>query len=500
MKDKILFWIDIEFIYFGIAKFLYEKYDCDMYSIIDVNEKAKKFFEEQQMVKFEKKWFYLDNIVVDETEPNFEYLSSVEKNYKINIWNLAYTERSFYRFNEFHKFKYEEILKIIEQECKFFENVLDEIKPNYIIMKITDWHHNHLFYEICKAKGIKILMLVPSRFGFRFIISDQMDKVDSIKTQLNSISLNDKTENNLKNYKNNYNAFNQANKYKNNKQKHNWKKLIFVLQFFLDIGNKNYRKRYSNFNRTRSKILISEFKKGIDRKIREYFINRNFSYDINSNDSFVFFPLHFEPERTLSIDAPFYTNQLEVITNIAKSLPIDYVLYVKEHPTMGLLGWRPISYYKSILDLPNVKLIHPSVNPDKIYEKCGLVITLTGTAGLEAAFHNKPSIILANVLYSDLSSVHKINSFEELPNAIRTVLSEKVNQNDLYKFVDFIDKNSFEIDINQLRTDFSNNFYYGGFLVDNPLSISKIDSFLNKHKKEFELLAEEHIKKIKSKE
>ena len=113
-------------------------------------------------------------------------------------------------------------------------------------------------------------------------------------------------------------------------------------------------------------------------KIRQSFIDRKLAREI-SNEPFIFFPLHYEPERTLSTDAPYFTNQLETITNIAKSLPINFRLYVKEHPVMKTMGWRSISYYKKILELPNVKLIHPSLKPVLLYKKCALVITITGT-------------------------------------------------------------------------------------------------------------------------
>ena len=39
------------------------------------------------------------------------------------------------------------------------------------------------------------------------------------------------------------------------------------------------------------------------------------------------------------IDAPFFTNQLELVRNTAKSLPIGYKLYVKEHPIQKTKSW-----------------------------------------------------------------------------------------------------------------------------------------------------------------
>jgi len=43
MKDKIIFWLNADLIYFGIAKSLQEKYDSNFYAIIDITKKPKSF-------------------------------------------------------------------------------------------------------------------------------------------------------------------------------------------------------------------------------------------------------------------------------------------------------------------------------------------------------------------------------------------------------------------------------------------------------------------------
>ena len=50
MKDKILFFIDSWFLNFGMAELLQKRTDMDFYAIIDFEDKAKKFFQEQNLV------------------------------------------------------------------------------------------------------------------------------------------------------------------------------------------------------------------------------------------------------------------------------------------------------------------------------------------------------------------------------------------------------------------------------------------------------------------
>ena len=61
------------------------------------------------------------------------------------------------------------------------------------------------------------------------------------------------------------------------------------------------------------------------------------------------------------------------------------------------------------------------------------------------------------------------------------------------KFVNLIDKNSFEFDMPKLNISFSEQFYYGGFLYDSNISINDATRFLEENKNIFDMLANEHI-------
>ena len=109
--------------------------------------------------------------------------------------------------------------------------------------------------------------------------------------------------------------------------------------------------------------------------------------------------------------------------------------------------WRPISYYKAVMDLPNVTFIHPSLSNEELIKNCSIVFTVTGTAGLEAAYYGKPSIIFGHTSYDSLPSVHKIENLEDLPKIIRTCLDEKVNPSDVASLVKIIENVSFDFDL-----------------------------------------------------
>jgi len=194
--------------------------------------------------------------------------------------------------------------------------------------------------------------------------------------------------------------------------------------------------------------------------------------------------------------SPFYTNQIEIITAIARSLPVGYKLYVKEHYDMIIHKWRKISYYEALLALPNVKLIHPSVNPKEILKKSSLVISITGTTAFEALFYKKPSIVFTDLFFSELSSVYRIKSFEELPEAIRLSLKKDVDFKELKKYTNKAYENSFYFNNRQYWNACVNKFHNKGFMASDDISTSDLESFIEENRKMLELIVNEHIKKI----
>ena len=156
MKDKIIVWLDSNLTQYCACYYLQKEIDADFYAIIDVTNKTRTFFENQNLVNFKKIWFFHDNTLPMKT-PDLKYLSSFEKNHKIDLWKLAVNDRIFYNFNDFYHFSKNEILSILENECKFFETVLNDINPDFVIMHEPYQQHDETFFELCKSKNIKIM-------------------------------------------------------------------------------------------------------------------------------------------------------------------------------------------------------------------------------------------------------------------------------------------------------------------------------------------------------
>jgi len=492
MKNKTIFWIDNSLVYFGLAKFIQEKIDGEFFAIYDVTDRPKEFFQKQNLVKFKNIWYYHDHIS-PQKKPDLNYLVSFEKKYKINLWLLAYNERILYEFNKFYRFSTDEVLSILEQECKLFENILDQTNPDFLIMYIPVFHHDDLFYRMCKIRNVKCLILRISRFGGRQCIISSED--ESFPFIPDSASIQKRTLEELQKLRNDYNQYDRNKEEKITKQ-NRFALISAALQYFFFSKNSNISTHYSYYGRTKFRVLYKTIISSLKTKYRKRFIDKNFSRIIPSTEPFIFFPLHMEEEFSLLLLAPFYTNQFEVIKQIVKALPIGYKLILKEHQMAFLRDWRSVSEYKKLMALPNVILIHPDIRPEEILKKCSLVITISGTAALDVAFYNKPSIVFVNTPFTNLDCVHKLKSVEELPEAIRTSLLKKVNISDLSDYVNYIEKISFKFDLSKFWRAHQVYFQYAGFLADVDIPIKKMTNFLEIHREEFEELAAEHVKKI----
>jgi len=492
MKKKILFWLDADINFFCLSYYLQKICNAEFYAIIDITNKPKKFFKEQKLVQFKKTWFYHDHISTHKS-PDLDHLADIEQKYNLNLWELSLNERIFYRFNDFHKFTRNEILSILESECTLFEQILNEVKPDFLITNKTALHHQHLFYHMSKLVGVKICMLSQPNLGYRYMISENASTFDSLKT-LDDIPSTNRTLQELKNYSDSSDLAQQTKNYRDNFKKSRKDGLAALKNFILN-RNGNIKSHYTYFGRTKSKVLKNELNTSLKRKQRKNFIDSNFQNELPSGH-FIYFPLGVDEERNILISAPLHTNQIETIRNIVRSMPIKYELVVKENPNQEIRDWRKISEYQEILRIPNVTLLNPSFSTEEIYNKCSLIITTGGSAGFEAAFYGKHSIILSDLGYGILPSVHRLKSVESLSLTIKKALEEKFDIKSLDKYLVYIDKNTFFLDLKNLEIKYLDSFYFGGTLVDVDISVDTMKKFLKENESDFVILANEYIKKI----
>jgi hypothetical protein len=498
VRENIIVWLDFgayAYINLGIISALSKLGKFNFIGLVATQEHIS-FFQNQRIVPF-KELLYYPECYVNKPSFNLDNLINLEKKYDLHLWLNVFSERYFYKhLIGFHKFTKNEIFAIIENSISFFVDILERSKPKLILTQtIGENISNLLLYQLAKKMGIRILMpnflhmrnkILMSNNLVGMEVSDQFKKI--MKNHNNSlqtydgefIKKQDNTEivNIISNYNYNPITFSQ-------RINHYFKRL-----------SQDPEPLYHNFGKTKSKMLRHRVQNYFEIRKRRQFFEHN-SIKTIKDEKFLYFPLQTEPEATILTYQPFYSNQIALVENIARSIPINLTLYVKEHPIQLTKGLRPVEDYKKIIAMPNVKLVHTSVASQDLVSNSQGVIAISASTGFEALFYKKPVIIFGDEHYEDLSMVTKIKTLTELPDKINNALNNfKFNNKELNALMQAYDDLAITVPYSSMIKDGLVLSSIQRHENDFNLTLQHFNKFYETYKNYFELIAQSIYSKI----
>jgi hypothetical protein len=136
---------------------------------------------------------------------------------------------------------------------------------------------------------------------------------------------------------------------------------------------------------------------------------------------FAFFGIHRQPEASVNVWAPFFSNQIQVIELLSKSLPPTHKLLVKLHKS-DVPNYSP-GYLAAIAKFPGIELVSPHANTHEFMQRAALVFSIQGTMGLEAALLGKPVIMFGNILAGQFPNASMVGKTTDLPALVRAKLT-----------------------------------------------------------------------------
>lgn len=147
--------------------------------------------------------------------------------------------------------------------------------------------------------------------------------------------------------------------------------------------------------------------------------------DVSLTDQpFVYFPLPFQPETsTQLLGNQIYLNQALVIEKVARLLPADWVIYVKEHPWQSEVC-RPPSFYQRLAAVPNVRMVPIDMPTFTLLDHCQFVATTSGTVGWEGIKNGKPVLLFGRSFYQDLPGVVRYTDRVTIQQILQTRVDE----------------------------------------------------------------------------
>lgn len=206
---------------------------------------------------------------------------------------------------------------------------------------------------------------------------------------------------------------------------------------FMDLLKRGIIDRGNDYSRYTITTIIKMY---LNRRINMLSFAFSPPWSLPGAAPFCIYALHTQPESSIDVAGSFFSDQVALITFISRSLPANYELYVKVHPTD--VDGKSLLFYRAIKNIPSVRLIHDSVDSRSLVANAAIVFTLTGTIGYEAGLMGRSVITFARNYYNELPTVHYCESPPQLPSLITSILHERNKSFDEIKrdIVDFLAK------------------------------------------------------------
>lgn len=163
----------------------------------------------------------------------------------------------------------------------------------------------------------------------------------------------------------------------------------------------------------------------------ELWLRKHLRHDI-PDAPYVLYYMQHQPEASATTQAPHCIDQALLIEQVAVNAPAGWRIVVKEHPrTYPARGPR---YFRALLDLPNVHLCHPTVSSHDLLDRAKVVLTLTGSVGIEALFAGKPVAVVGRPYYAFFPGVMRLDRPGDLFDALEGVGGREPEGSQLERF------------------------------------------------------------------
>jgi hypothetical protein len=141
------------------------------------------------------------------------------------------------------------------------------------------------------------------------------------------------------------------------------------------------------------------------------------------NSKYIYFPFHVPGDVALTIRTPEFLDQYSLIDYLARIIPLDYKLVIKEHPArVGAVA--PSRILEILKNYDNVALLDPTINTYDILENMDLLITINSKTGAEAISNGKRVITMGDAFYKRSSLTTFENNLTRLPATIQKCLQQ----------------------------------------------------------------------------
>lgn len=386
---------------------------------------------------------------------------------------------------DLRSFNFMERQRHFRNMLKSWMAAIDLVKPDLVISTaIPHRLYDYVLYWICEEKGIPFLTIqhtqFPGRFYFsknefytikeRFIEDWQNNMLKTVDKMDIPVDITQRFENVKKTYEEGAPTFMaELNKYERNVSRPTGKikRLLYKVNWLIKGSNIEYlfgkladktvigltayskqtNKKYENCDGTIYKKIRDDYKATRYKKL----LKKNYeslTTPPDYNENYVVYFLHYQPEATSCPGGDIFVDQRLCIELLLKNLPLNYKIYVKEHPHQFIrhhIGHtsRMRDIYDDLIKNERVKLISTSINSFDLIDNAKAISTITGTVGWEAMVRKKPVIAFGLGWYENYSKgVLRITDEKSAENMLQFIESYQYDEHSLLAYLASVGKNT----------------------------------------------------------
>jgi hypothetical protein len=383
-----------------------------------------------------------------------------------------------------YSFNFMERQRHFRNLLKYWDACLDYLKPDMVVSeRIPHQVFDYVLYLLCKFKKIKFVTFGWSVFPGRYIpltgissIGDIFDEeyAGYLKSGLSikelKANLPDDMIASYEKMKLDY-SLAQPHYMKNHLVEHKQSSTFLSLskKFILDMNRNRQsyfgkdgflRKGIPYFSKQRRKsienstttVLNYSFLKmnanAYKNKLKKIYDSLAEAPDLNV--PYVVFNLHYQPESTSNPSGDIFVDQCLCIDVLAKQIPPNYLIYVKEHSAQfyaHLQGHtsRIPEFYHDLLAYPQVRLMPLHVDPFSLFKYSRAVATITGTSGWEAMVMGKPVINFGLSWYEKYAGVLKVVDEKSAIKITPFIENFKFDERNIFAYLNAFNRKSFKV-------------------------------------------------------
>ena len=148
-------------------------------------------------------------------------------------------------------------------------------------------------------------------------------------------------------------------------------------------------------------------------------LDKSFGKLPDDGQKYLYFPLYNIPEYSSNFQSTMWLNIVSVVEALSKSIPGDWIIVLKEHPTGLEHNYRQKDFYDQLNRIPNVEFAPPLTNGNNLIENAELVFVTVGTSGWEAILKGIPVLSPVECFWDCMDLSHRSSDIESLHEDIK---------------------------------------------------------------------------------